>query len=104
MSNFTTPTQVSKFTFKIYSSHFKKNKEAISLRVLKNDSDSDQDCNLHVKDEDEEVAVEDKQSEVVPSLPSLSTKEKVRRACEVVQLSKIAKTAKLTLCFVIMGM
>ena len=59
------------------------------MRVLKNDSDKDKDCNLHVKDEDEEVAVEDKES-AVPSLPSLSTKEKVRRACEVVQLSKSA--------------
>ena len=61
------------------------------MRVLKNDSDKDKDSNLHVKDEDEEVAVEDKQSEVVPSLPSLSTKEKVRRGCEVVQLSKMLK-------------
>ena len=50
---------------------------------------------MHVKDEDEEVAVEE--SKVVPSQPSLSTKEKVRRGCEVVQLSKSATTAKLTL-------
>ena len=45
------------------------------LHVLKNDSDSDKDCNLYVSVEDEEVAVEDKRSDVVPSL---STIEKVR--------------------------
>ena len=44
------------------------------MHVLKNDSDSDKDCNLYVSDEDDEVTVENEQSDV----PSLSTKEKVR--------------------------